>query len=549
MALKMSRRLILLVAILFSLPLSADARIWTDKTGRFRIEADYISNDGTSVRIEKPDGEIITVPIARLSLEDQAFVAKQNAVSNLDSDSPPTEEDAKKKADRLVKEALVLLKLDKQAHAKQVGEKLLEASKLDPSSIGPDFLLGMLNILIARSETAASKDFLRCLKRRPDSVASMNNLAIIRIRMKKYDSAAELFEEAIEVSGGTDEIVQNLGRLVYINNRQISLPASTNKKLTDMYSKLAAADKFETFKPHVGWLFMLPDIDELQKPTPADAEKPAAPQPSGSDVVRLDMSRINAGGTGFVVHPNYILTNRHVIEDASNIVIKHPTHRGWALKAQLVGKDSTRDLALLRCESLKLSPLKLCSSSAPRGSDVMVLGYPQFDQIGMGLKSTRGSIVSNPNREIENMLLVDAQINSGNSGGPIVNQAGQAVAVATAVIKPVGGTGGSYGAAIPVSDARSLLNRYIDNFTFESTSLFKLTWPEVDKRVSPSTVLILTEGGHSGSDTRDGERSSIFAIEDKTCPACNGSIIIVKGFSRMRCPYCYKGIDKSLLYR
>jgi S1-C subfamily serine protease len=250
--------------------------------------------------------------------------------------------------------------------------------------------------------------------------------------------------------------------------------------------------------------------------------------------------------------PHYILTNRHVVEDATKIYIKDPTRSHQGFRATIVAKHPGFDLAILRCESLQAPPVKLAASLPGRGTDIMVLGYPQFDQIGMGLKSTRGAIVSTPSSDIDNMMLVDAQINSGNSGGPIVDQTGKVVAVATAVIKTRGGTGGRYGAGLPIPLAKSFLEKNVRDLTSKkgrnNPQNQKLEWPEVDAQVSRSTVLIFVDIAAPRSPAgRDSDDESPFAIEDKSCPACNGTAQVKKGFTRVRCPHCRGGLDPSLI--
>src|SRR5262249_21359611 len=146
------------------------------------------------------------------------------------------------------------------------------------------------------------------------------------------------------------------------------------------------------------------------------------------------------------------------------------------------------DLALVRCEALDAPPVPLVETLPPRGSDIMVLGYPLGPEFGKSLKSTRGAMVAMPDASLENMCLYDAITNPGNSGGPLCDKSARVAAVVRAV---TGSVGGSYGAAIPIASAMPFLRTHIPDLTTSTGQEPELAWPAVDAKVSPSTVLIL----------------------------------------------------------
>jgi serine protease Do len=159
--------------------------------------------------------------------------------------------------------------------------------------------------------------------------------------------------------------------------------------------------------------------------------------------------RVSSLGSGFVIDASgIIITNNHVIADADEIYANF--NDGSKLKAELVGKDTKSDIAVLRVKPDK--PIKAVvfgdSDKMRVGDWVMAIGNP----FGLGGSVTVG-VVSARNRDInagpyDNFLQTDAAINRGNSGGPLFNMDGDVVGINTAIISPSGGSIG-IGFAIP----------------------------------------------------------------------------------------------------
>ena len=200
---------------------------------------------------------------------------------------------------------------------------------------------------------------------------------------------------------------------------------------------------------------------------------------------------IVSSGSGFVVHPHVILTNHHVVEGASGLLVLNPkTKQHEPLPAELIKSSKKLDLALVRCEKLDSPPVRLVTKLPPRGTDIMVLGYPLGPEFGTMLKTTRGTMVAMPDRSLDNMFLYDALTNPGNSGGPLCDKCGRVAGVVRAVTGSIGGT---YGAGIPMSTALPFIKQYVPGFVFDQDDAKELDWPAVDQLVSPSTVLVLTK--------------------------------------------------------
>jgi len=159
--------------------------------------------------------------------------------------------------------------------------------------------------------------------------------------------------------------------------------------------------------------------------------------------------RVNSLGSGFIIDSTgLVVTNNHVIADADEVSVI--LNDGTTLKAEILGRDTKTDLALLKVTPA--SPLKAVkfgdSDKLRLGEWVIAIGNP----FSLGGTVTAG-IVSARNRDInsgpyDNYIQTDAAINRGNSGGPLFNLNGEVIGVNTAIISPSGGSIG-IGFAVP----------------------------------------------------------------------------------------------------
>src|SRR5246500_3645913 len=169
--------------------------------------------------------------------------------------------------------------------------------------------------------------------------------------------------------------------------------------------------------------------------------------------------RVNSLGSGFIIDASgLVVTNNHVIADADEINVI--LNDGSKLPAQLVGKDSKSDLAMLRVKTDKtLKAVKFGVSDKLRlGEWVVAIGNP----FSLGGTVTAG-IVSARNRDInsgpyDNYIQTDAAINRGNSGGPLFNLDGDVVGINTAIISPTGGSIG-IGFSVPANTALPVIDQ------------------------------------------------------------------------------------------
>ncbi|MBQ2382810.1 MAG: trypsin-like peptidase domain-containing protein [Oscillospiraceae bacterium] len=171
-------------------------------------------------------------------------------------------------------------------------------------------------------------------------------------------------------------------------------------------------------------------------------------------------------GTGVVISDRgYIVTNHHVVEDAKQIQVLLSDDRN--LQATLVGKDKASDLAVLRVEAEGLVPAVFGDSEGLRVGDmVCAIGDP----LGVGLRGTMtNGIISAINRDITTggrtmtLIQTNAALNSGNSGGPLINCFGQVIGINTMKIgdnMSIAGVEG-LGFAIPSVTVKSIVDQLI----------------------------------------------------------------------------------------
>lgn len=135
----------------------------------------------------------------------------------------------------------------------------------------------------------------------------------------------------------------------------------------------------------------------------------------------------NSLGSGFAIGENCIVTNAHVIENVHSITLT--SYEGNKYTASLLGIDEDKDIAVLVIKDASFPYLKMANLSTVKiGDDIYAIGAPK----GMAYTLTKGT-VSAKERIVENesFIQIDAAINEGNSGGPLLNDAGEVLGMNT----------------------------------------------------------------------------------------------------------------------
>jgi len=195
-----------------------------------------------------------------------------------------------------------------------------------------------------------------------------------------------------------------------------------------------------------------------------------------------------ASGSGFFISSDgYIVTNNHVVENATDIKVVLKDER--ELPAKVVGRDEGTDLAVIKIEGKNFPYVNFENSARPRVGDwVIAVGNP----FGLGGTATAG-IISAYGRDIGEQFVdyiqIDAPINRGNSGGPTFDVYGRVIGVNTAIYSPSGGSVG-IGFAIPADVA--------DNITKQLISGGKITRGYLGATIQPVTPEIADSVGIPG---------------------------------------------------
>ena len=184
-------------------------------------------------------------------------------------------------------------------------------------------------------------------------------------------------------------------------------------------------------------------------------------------------------GTGIIVSSDgYILTNRHVVQDARTLEIINSEGERYS-DVTLVGSDPLNDIAILKIKGAKdLPAAELGDSGTVRvGQRVIAIG----NSLGQYQNTVTSGIISGLGRPVTaatdelgmnvesltDLLQTDAAINPGNSGGPLINMAGQVIGINTAIVSDAQ----SVGFAIPINAARGIIRGVLANGTIQKAYL------------------------------------------------------------------------------
>ncbi|MEJ3655668.1 MarP family serine protease [Actinomycetes bacterium KLBMP 9759] len=181
-------------------------------------------------------------------------------------------------------------------------------------------------------------------------------------------------------------------------------------------------------------------ISEVAAPDPALLDNPAVAAVAGSVLKvrgRAPSCRKELEGTGFVVGPQLVMTNAHVVAGTSEVAVEIRGRRGAVvpLDATVVLYDPAVDVAVLRVPDLEAEPMTLRSTPAETGDDAIVLGYPLDGPFTVTAGRVRQNItLKGPDiyegpEVTRDVYTVRARVQSGNSGGPMIDTSGQVIGV------------------------------------------------------------------------------------------------------------------------
>lgn len=381
-------------------------------------------------------------------------------------------EKLKAEADKLVDEAFDMLNVRNYAAA---DDKLEKASKIYPDHLESLFLLAV-GAFLHKDYKGSERRFQQCLSRAPLNVPLLNNLAVCDTLLKRFDKAVKYWKKAASLDPESTFVTQNLGR--FISDANTKRIGNVDRRVVDeaseVYQQLLDSGKVRRANPSAPYSLVW-----LMKP------KGTQKAPESNVIV--------GNGSGFVIAEGFVLTNKHVVEDADAVVIQDPENgSGAPLPTRIVSVSKVHDLALLECKQLKAPPTAFHDTPLARGTEVLALGFPITSVVGKGLKATRGIVTGLPNKETGNLLVLDVQVNPGNSGGPLCDRTGRVVGVVSAKTYTERFVQG-YGLAIPIGDAIPFVKEHVPNFASKPHADTQVDWTAVDAEVSKSTVMILIQ--------------------------------------------------------
>ncbi len=172
-------------------------------------------------------------------------------------------------------------------------------------------------------------------------------------------------------------------------------------------------------------------------------------------------------GSGVIIRQDgYIVTNNHVVQGASKIEVTMNNNKTY--EAKVIGTDPATDVALIKIDAEGLPIVPIGDSDKLRlGEWVLAIGSPLGEQlrgtITAGIVSAKGRSMPNMTGEfkIESFIQTDAAVNPGNSGGALVNKAGELVGINTAIVSQTGAYSG-YSFAVPSNIVKKIVGDLID---------------------------------------------------------------------------------------
>jgi serine protease Do/serine protease DegQ len=237
-------------------------------------------------------------------------------------------------------------------------------------------------------------------------------------------------------------------------------------------------------------------------------------------------------GSGVILDADkgYIVTNSHVINDADEIQIT--LKDGRQLEAKKIGGDEASDIALLQIDADDLIAVKVADSDRIRVGDFAVaIGSP----FGLGQTVTSGivSALGRSGLNIENyedFIQTDAAINSGNSGGALINLRGELIGINTAILGPNGGNVG-IGFAIPSNMVQNLVNQIIE-FGEVRRGVLGVAGRSVNSEIAKAMELEVNQGAFVEQVTKDSAADDAGIRAGDVITKINGKMI--KTFNELR---------------
>ena len=199
-----------------------------------------------------------------------------------------------------------------------------------------------------------------------------------------------------------------------------------------------------------------------------------------NDAGKLELSGI---GSGAVIdsEKGYVITNAHVVTGGDGFLVNLPD--GRVAEGRLIGIDTPTDIAVVQADDLRVSAVKRANSDNLRVGDVVfAVGYPLGLEQSLSLGVISGLGRSSSGERLQDFIQTDAAINSGNSGGPLLDSRGRLVGVNTAILSKGGGSNG-IGFSVPSILAFQVADQLIEHGEVQRGSI-GVTMARVNEKAS-----------------------------------------------------------------
>lgn len=265
---------------------------------------------------------------------------------------------------------------------------------------------------------------------------------------------------------------------------------------------------------------------------------------------RAQPRQATASGSGVIISPDgYIVTNNHVVENADKIEVKLTDRR--SLEAKVIGRDPDTDLALIKVTATGLPIVKLGDSDDVRiGEWVLAVGYPlglestvtagivsatgrstgiirqeqfQREMQGRGYRQPQNAEEQFISTAVESFIQTDAVINKGNSGGALVNAAGELIGINSNIASPTGYYAG-YGFAVPVNIVKKIADDFVQ-FGEIRRGLIGISFQELSPSAAKELEISETSGLYVGTVAAKGAAEEAGIKEGDVITKLDGRVI------------------------
>lgn len=244
----------------------------------------------------------------------------------------------------------------------------------------------------------ALADFNQALQLDPNLAAAYNNRGMVHYRLSQFDKAVSDLDTAIRLG-------PNSSAAYYNRSFPLAAQGHAMRAISDLEQALKLSPGNDVYRNRLNYLLR-----------PEQRLPKATPRPGGK-----------LTGSGFVVSPQgHVLTNLHVVKDAKDIRVP-----GLSEPLSVRAIDALTDLALLQMPKESDKMASFPTGKAPRAGDqVVVVGFPLHGLLATGPSVSTGNIsaLAGPGNN-PNLLQITAPVQPGNSGGPLLDEAGQVVGV------------------------------------------------------------------------------------------------------------------------